>query len=80
MLIGRAAWERFASTNHKHYPDLNSAIRLFDDDALLYGTICCDEDAADLQDDLYRLDALQQKWKMKFSPYHPLFFSVLKST
>ena len=36
-------------------------------DSLLYGTICCDEDAADLQDDLYRLEAWQQKWKMEFS-------------
>ena len=26
-------------------------------DSLLYGTICCDEDAADLQDDLYTLEA-----------------------
>ena len=80
LLIGCAAWERFASTNHKHYPDLNSAIRPFDDDALLYGTICCDEDEADLQDDLYRLDAWQQKWKMEFNPYHTVFFSVLKLT
>ena len=36
---------------------LNSTVRLFADDALLYGTICCDEDAADLQDDLCRLEA-----------------------
>ena len=27
---------------------LNSTVRLFADDALLYGTICCDEDAVDL--------------------------------
>ena len=33
-------------------PDsLNSTVRLFADDALLYGTICCDEDTADLQED-----------------------------
>ena len=31
--------------------------RLFSDDALLYGTICCDKDTADLQDYLYRLEA-----------------------
>ena len=34
--------------------------------ALLYGTICCDEE--DLQDDLYRLEAWQQKWHMEFNP------------
>ena len=47
-------------------PDgLNSTVRLFADDALLYGTICCDEDTADLQDDLYRLEDWQQKWQME---------------
>ena len=50
-------------------PDsLNSTVRLFADDALLYGTICCDEDTADLQEDLYRLEDWQQKWKMEFNP------------
>ena len=50
-------------------PDgLNSTVRLFADDALLYGTICCDEDTADLQDDLYRLEDWQQKWQMEFNP------------
>ena len=34
-------------------------------DAFLYGTISCDEDAADLQDDLYRLKAWSQKWEME---------------
>ena len=43
-------------------------IRLFADDALLYGTICCDENTADHQDDLYRLEDWQQKWKMEFDP------------
>ena len=33
------------------------ALPLYFHDALLYGTICSDEDAADLQDDLYRLEA-----------------------
>lgn len=37
--------------------------RLFSDDALLYGSICCDKDTADLQDYLYRLEAWQRKWK-----------------
>ena len=36
---------------------------LFSDDALLYGSICCDKDTADLQDYLYRLEAWQRKWK-----------------
>ena len=71
---------KFASTNQKHYSDLNSTVRLFADDALLCGTICCDEDAADLLDNLYRLDAWQQKWKMEFNPYHLVFFSVLELT
>ena len=35
----------------------------FSDDALLYGTICCDKDTADLRDYLYRLEAWQPKWK-----------------
>ena len=30
--------------------------------------ICCDEDTADLQDDLYRLEDWQQKWQMEFNP------------
>lgn len=43
-------------------PDtLKSTVRLFADDALLYGTICCDEDTADLQEDLYRLEDWQQR-------------------
>lgn len=50
-------------------PDgLHSTVRLFADDALVYGTISCNEDTADLQDDLYRLEAWQQKWKMQFNP------------
>ena len=50
-------------------PDgLNATVRLFADDALLHGTICCDEDTADLQDDLYRLEDWQQKWQMEFNP------------
>ena len=50
-------------------PDgLNSIVRLFADDALLYGTICCDVDTADLQDVLYRLEDWQQKWQTEFNP------------
>ena len=47
---------------------LNSTVRLFADDALLYGTICCDEDAADPQHDLFWLEAWQQKLKREFHP------------
>ena len=50
--------------SYNDLPDsLNSTVRLFADDALLYGTICCDEDTADLQEDLCRLEDWQQKWK-----------------
>ena len=50
-------------------PDgLNSTVRLFADDALLYGTIYCDEVTAALQDDLYRLEVWQQKRQMEFNP------------
>ena len=50
-------------------PDgLNSTVRLFADDVLFYGTICCDEERADLQDDLYRLEDWEQKWKMELNP------------
>ena len=46
-------------------PDgLNSKGSLFADDALLYETICCE---ADLQVDLFRLKAWQQKSKMEFN-------------
>ena len=45
-----------------------ATVRLFADDALLYGTICCDEDTANLQDDLYRLEDWKQKCQMEFNP------------
>jgi len=32
------------------------------------GQFFCDEDTADLQDDLYRLEDWQQKWQMEFNP------------
>ena len=39
-------------------PDgLNSTVRIFADDALSYGAICFDEDAADPQNDLCRSEA-----------------------
>ena len=50
-------------------PDgLKSQVRLFADDALVYATICCNENTAVLQDDLYRLEIWQQKWQMEFNP------------
>ena len=46
-------------------PDgLNSKGSLFADDALFYETICCE---GDLQVDLFRLKAWQQKSKMEFN-------------
>lgn len=50
-------------------PDgLNSTVRPFADDALLYGITCCDEDTANFQDNLCRLEDWQQKWQMEFNP------------
>ena len=48
--------------------DLESPVRLFADDTLLYATIANDEDTFDLQDDLQRLEIWQQKWQMEFNP------------
>ena len=46
-------------------PDgLNSKGSLFADDPLFYETICCE---GDLQVDLFRLKAWQQKSKMEFN-------------
>ena len=39
--------------------DLESSVRLFADDTLLYATIANDEDTFDLQDDLRRLEISQ---------------------
>ena len=65
-------------------PDgLNSTVRLFADDVLLYGTICCDEERADLQDDLYRLEDWEQKWKMgikSFKVQDHVFYNQESST
>lgn len=49
-------------------PDgVNSIVRLFANDALLCGTIFCDEDTADLENDYYRLEDRQEKWQMEFN-------------
>jgi len=45
-----------------------SEARLFADDCLLYRTVSTQEDAAALQDDLDRLQELEEKWLTKFIP------------
>jgi hypothetical protein len=47
---------------------LNSSVRLFADDALLYGLISGSSTSDELQADLSKLEAWQEKWQMKFNP------------
>ena len=50
-------------------PDnLKSSIRLFADDALLYGVMTNEEDGDQLQEDLQQLEVWQCKWQMVFNP------------
>lgn len=50
-------------------PDnLQSPVKLFADDALLYGVIANDTDCDHLQDDLQKLEQWQNQWQMKFNP------------
>ena len=50
-------------------PDnLKSSIRLFADDALLYGVISNENDGDQLQEDLKQLEAWQNTWQMSFNP------------
>ena len=50
-------------------PDgLNSPVRLFPDDALLYGIISNDTDGNKIQDDWCKLEQWQYKWQMDFNP------------
>ena len=50
-------------------PDnLKSSIRLFVDDALLYGIVSSVENGDQLQDDLRKLEVWQSKWQMSFNP------------
>ena len=50
-------------------PDnLKSSIRLFADDALLYGVMRNEEDGDQLQEDLQQLEVWQCKWQMVFNP------------
>ena len=45
-----------------------SSVRLFADDALLYGIVASDVDCDLLQSDLRRLESWQYHWQMEFSP------------
>ena len=47
---------------------LSSSVRLFADDALLYGVITDQFGCDVLQDDLYKLELWQENWQMKFNP------------
>ena len=50
-------------------PDnINSTVRLFADDALLYGVISNDADGDQIQNDLIRLEQWQTIWQMNFNP------------
>ena len=50
-------------------PDnLKSSVRLFADDALLYGVMTNEEDGDQLQEDLQQLEVWQCKWQMVFNP------------
>ena len=50
-------------------PDnLKSSIRLFADDALLYGIVSSVENGDQLQEDLRKLEVWQSKWQMSFNP------------
>ena len=48
--------------------NLKSSIRLFADDALLYGIVSSDVDGDQLQEDLKKLEVWQNKWQMSFNP------------
>ena len=48
--------------------NLKSSIRLFADDALLYGIASSDVDGDQLQEDLKKLEVWQSKWQMSFNP------------
>ena len=48
--------------------NLQSSVRLFADDALLYGIISSEDDCDKLQADLSELECWQDRWPMKFNP------------
>ena len=47
---------------------LQSSVRLFADDALLYGIISSEDDCNKLQADLFELECWQDRWQIKFNP------------
>ena len=50
-------------------PDnVQSSVRFFADDALLYGIVASDVDSDLLQSDLRRLESWQYHWQMEFNP------------
>ena len=48
--------------------NLQSPVRLFVDDALLYGIISSEHDCNNLQTDLFELECWRERWQMKFNP------------
>ena len=48
--------------------NLQSPVRLFADDALLYGIISSEDDCNKLQAYLFELECWQDRWQMKFNP------------
>ena len=48
--------------------NINSEVRLFADDCVMYHTITNDQDADTLQQDLHTLTQWQDNWQLKFNP------------
>jgi hypothetical protein len=48
--------------------NINSSVRLFADDTIMYMTMTNESDASALQADLDKLAAWEEKWQMKFHP------------
>ena len=57
--------------------EVKATVRLFADDTIMYMTMTCEFDSKQLQEDLNKLAAWEEKWKMKF---HPNKCSVLRIT
>ncbi len=55
--------------------NLQSTVKLFADDALLYGVITSDSDYDRLQDDLYKLEQWQDIWQMESNPQNAKFYA-----
>ena len=48
--------------------NLQSSVRLFADEALLYGITSNEDDCNRLQADLFELECWQDRWQMRFNP------------